>query len=75
MDATASQLANQTSRPAARLQTESFRASRPLRVGSDVPDAPCPIYLAGIVQEGFGRGSKDLGCPTGNYIYSITVYA
>ncbi|KAG2119020.1 riboflavin kinase [Suillus discolor] len=45
---------------------ESFRTSRPDIVGSDVPDAPFPIKLSGPVQHGFGRGSKDLGCPTAN---------
>ncbi|GAA5992111.1 hypothetical protein JCM10908_001771 [Rhodotorula pacifica] len=33
------------------------------------PDAvspPYPVYLQGWVTRGFGRGSKDLGCPTAN---------
>jgi hypothetical protein len=38
---------------------------RPAVVGSDVPAEPYPLYLRGPVQHGFGRGSKDLGCPTG----------
>lgn len=25
-----------------------------------------PLFLKGEVVKGFGRGSKDLGCPTGN---------
>jgi riboflavin kinase len=45
---------------------EYFRTSRPDIVGPDVPDAPFPIKLSGPVQHGFGRGSKDLGCPTAN---------
>jgi riboflavin kinase len=44
---------------------ETFRTSRPTIVGPDVPDKPFPIQLSGPVQHGFGRGSKDLGCPTG----------
>lgn len=27
---------------------------------------PYPVYLQGWVTRGFGRGSKDLGCPTAN---------
>lgn len=27
---------------------------------------PAPIYVSGIVQRGFGRGSRDLGTPTAN---------
>lgn len=26
-----------------------------------------PLFLKGQVVNGFGRGSKDLGCPTGMY--------
>ncbi|CAA7260192.1 unnamed protein product [Cyclocybe aegerita] len=42
------------------------RAARPQIVGPDTPEAPFPIALDGPVQKGFGRGSKDLGCPTAN---------
>jgi len=42
------------------------RAQRPAIVGSDSPEAPYPVYLKGPIQRGFGRGSKDLGCPTAN---------
>lgn len=52
-------------RPAARVGTESYRASRPEIVGPEVPQKPFPILLSGAVQRGFGRGGKDLGCPTG----------
>lgn len=52
-------------RPAARVGTESHRASRPEIVGPEVPQKPFPILLSGAVQRGFGRGGKDLGCPTG----------
>ena len=47
------------------VQTDSFRISRPDIVGPDTPEDPYPIQLEGTVQHGFGRGSKDLGCPTG----------
>jgi len=40
--------------------------SRPMIVGPDVPESPYPIALAGAVQKGYGRGGKDLGCPTAN---------
>lgn len=30
------------------------------------PTEPFPIYVSGPVQRGFGRGGKDLGCPTAN---------
>lgn len=61
--------------PAASLQTDSvvdlvipdqtFRTSRPDIVGPEVIEKPFPIQLSGPVQHGFGRGGKDLGCPTG----------
>jgi hypothetical protein len=34
--------------------------------GPDAVTAPYPVYLQGWVTRGFGRGSKDLGCPTAN---------
>jgi len=37
-----------------------------LVVGDNTPQKPFPIYLSGAVQKGFGRGGKDLGCPTAN---------
>ncbi|KIJ20085.1 hypothetical protein PAXINDRAFT_107796 [Paxillus involutus ATCC 200175] len=52
--------------PPAPVETEPFRTSRPNIVGPDTPEDPYPIQLEGIVQHGFGRGSKDLGCPTAN---------
>jgi riboflavin kinase len=51
--------------PKAALSTESFRKMRPDVAGSDVPSHPYPVYLAGTVERGFGRGGKELGCPTG----------
>jgi riboflavin kinase len=42
-----------------------LRACRPEIVGPDAPSRPFPIALVGSVQKGFGRGGKDLGCPTG----------
>ena len=38
---------------------------RPLIVGPETPEAPFPVYLKGEVIKGFGRGSKELGIPTG----------
>lgn len=67
MDVTAAQLAEQEERPAAPLQTVEFRSARPQIVGPDSPEPPFPILLSGPVQKGFGRGGKDLGCPTGMY--------
>lgn len=52
-------------RPVAPLRTETFRQTRPDIAGPDVPELPFPIILSGKVQHGFGRGGKDLGCPTG----------
>ena len=52
-------------RPAVLAGTDSYRASRPEIVGPEVPQKPFPILLSGVVQRGFGRGGKDLGCPTG----------
>ncbi|KAG6378910.1 riboflavin kinase [Boletus reticuloceps] len=46
------------------LETDSFRSSRPNIVGPDTPEDSYPIRLEGTVQHGFGRGSKELGCPT-----------
>ncbi|KAG8952765.1 riboflavin kinase [Tulasnella sp. 424] len=56
----------QTEPPQAPLRTESFRKARPEIVGPESPEAPFPIYMSGAVQKGFGRGGKDLGCPTAN---------
>ncbi|GAA5902770.1 hypothetical protein JCM6882_004061 [Rhodosporidiobolus microsporus] len=40
---------------------------RPAVAGDDAgPQPPFPVYLEGWVTRGFGRGSKDLGCPTAN---------
>jgi riboflavin kinase len=43
----------------------SSECLRPLIVGEDVPGAPYPLLLKGPVVKGFGRGSKELGIPTG----------
>ncbi|KAF5369961.1 hypothetical protein D9758_001278 [Tetrapyrgos nigripes] len=63
---TAAVTAAQVQRPAAPFQTESFRLTRPQVVGPETPEFPFPIKLSGPVQRGFGRGGKDLGCPTAN---------
>jgi hypothetical protein len=38
---------------------------RPLIVGPDTLQPPFPVFLKGKVIKGFGRGSKELGIPTG----------
>ncbi|KAH8830669.1 riboflavin kinase [Flagelloscypha sp. PMI_526] len=48
------------------IETEQFRKDRPSVVGPPQPGFPFPIFLQGAVQKGFGRGGKDLGCPTAN---------
>lgn len=46
------------------------RENRPSIVGSDAgPESPFPIRMEGIVEKGFGRGSKELGIPTGELPY------
>ncbi|KAJ3829438.1 riboflavin kinase [Lentinula raphanica] len=49
--------------------TSTYRTSRPSIVGPPSPlylGSPYPIRLRGRVCRGFGRGGKDLGCPTAN---------
>ncbi|KAI0688556.1 riboflavin kinase [Cytidiella melzeri] len=53
-------------RPPAPISKGDARAQRPEITGPDSPEAPFPIILSGAVQRGFGRGGKDLGCPTAN---------
>jgi len=66
LEKTAEDLQASSTRPAAPLRTETFRKSRPDIVGPETVEAPFPIFLSGAVQRGFGRGGKDLGCPTAN---------
>ena len=61
---TAAQLATHE-RPPAPVVIEPSRRQRPDIVGPDSPQSPFPIHLSGAVQTGFGRGGKQLGCPTG----------
>lgn len=63
---TAAEYAAKDEIPEADLKS-SIRAQRPKIVGPDTPEVPFPIELVGLVQRGFGRGSKDLGCPTGAF--------
>ena len=56
---------DQSRRPDAPVQTESFRKARAAIVGGEVPKSPFPIRLSGEVQHGFKRGSRELGCHTG----------
>lgn len=65
--ATAAEYAAKDEIPQADLKVAA-RAPRPQIVGPEVPEAPFPIQMVGPVQTGFGRGGKDLGCPTGNVI-------
>jgi len=65
MSPTAAELAERHEIPVAQVRTTTGRADRPRIVGPDSPESPYPIHLAGPVQKGFGRGGKDLGCPTG----------
>lgn len=46
--------------------SNEIRAERPLIVGPSVPESPFPVTLEGTVVKGYGRGSKELGIPTGN---------
>jgi riboflavin kinase len=39
--------------------------TRPTIVGEDTPTKPYPIFISTTVVAGFGRGSKELGIPTG----------
>lgn len=59
------------SRPPAPVATG--REGRPDIVGPALPEHPFPILLSGEVQRGFGRGGKDLGCPTGNQLLCIVL--
>jgi hypothetical protein len=52
-------------RPDAPFRTDTFRQRRPDIVGESTPQPPFPVYMSGVVEKGFGRGGKELGCPTG----------
>ena len=41
---------------------------RPLIVGPENPESPYPHLVSGKVVSGFGRGSKELGIPTGKFV-------
>ncbi|KAI0921474.1 hypothetical protein AcW1_004562 [Taiwanofungus camphoratus] len=66
MPETAAEVASLEERPIAPVRTATSRQARPDIVGPEVPKPPFPIALSGAVQRGFGRGGKDLGCPTAN---------
>jgi len=38
---------------------------RQLIVGPETVQPPYPVYLKGEITRGFGRGSRELGVPTG----------
>jgi len=66
MSPTAAEFAARVEIPLPEVRTDKGRAARPSIVGPDSPEAPFPVALVGPVQKGFGRGGKDLGCPTAN---------
>lgn len=72
MSPTAAEFAARDEIPSPELRTEKGRAARPLIVGPDSPEEPFPVTLVGAVQKGFGRGGKDLGCPTGSLLHHST---
>lgn len=43
----------------------NINPDRPLLVGPETPSPPYPFALKGTVVRGYGRGSKQLGIPTG----------
>lgn len=45
----------------------AINPDRPLLVGPEVPQHPFPHSVSGTVVKGYGRGSKELGIPTGIY--------
>jgi hypothetical protein len=46
---------------------------RPTIIGPEsAPEPPFPVRLCGIVEHGFKRGSRELGCPTANLPASLT---
>jgi riboflavin kinase len=47
------------------MSSNTINPDRPLIVGPEIPAAPYPISVSGTVVKGFGRGSKELGIPTG----------
>ncbi|GBE79409.1 riboflavin kinase [Sparassis latifolia] len=67
MAETAAEVAQLDERPSAPVRTDTSRVARPDIAGPDTPEHPFPIILSGAVQRGFGRGGKDLGCPTANF--------
>lgn len=52
-------------RPSAPLQHDPTQARESIAGPDAGPVKPFPVYLEGHVTRGFGRGSKELGCPTG----------
>jgi riboflavin kinase len=66
-----SEVAAESSPPVqAPIKNDVYRATRPLVVGPDAPEPPFPVWMFGAVQRGFGRGGKDLGCPTGQKYFA-----
>ncbi|PWZ00419.1 riboflavin kinase [Testicularia cyperi] len=63
---TANQDPASSSSPPQTAKPPTTPSKRPEICGPHAPERPYPIYLRGEVEKGFGRGSKDLGCPTAN---------
>ncbi|KAI9498004.1 hypothetical protein BDB00DRAFT_755662 [Zychaea mexicana] len=51
--------------------SNELNPDRPLIVGPEKPESPYPHSVAGKVVSGFGRGSKELGIPTGRFLISV----
>lgn len=57
--------------PAAPIRTSTSASTRAKIAGGPTPEAPYPIKMNGTVIKGFGRGSKDLGIPTGMLTFAF----
>jgi riboflavin kinase len=53
----------------------TINPDRPLIVGPETIEAPYPISVSGTVVKGFGRGSKELGIPTGSVVVAVRGWA
>ena len=56
------------------MSTTQLNLDRPLIVGPEALQSPYPISVSGTVVKGFGRGSKELGIPTGRGKDSRSVF-
>jgi len=59
--------------PPAKQRPTDQGTTRPTIIGPDhAPEPPFPLKLFGVVEHGFKRGSRELGCPTANLPASLT---